>query len=268
MSEENLSAEYKLPWYDSRWLCCYRHAKDILRKGYPGQLEEFEQAFDILRTDLSFEEQHIKNFLPEARIAEFRKLISELPREAFEKHELLHFGRFVIHDQPEFVQLQLELLDEATKLAGEPLEPSYSFLALYHNLGNCLPHMDAPLAKWTLDICLDQTDVWPIYFSKILPWPEDFDNQAVDNNWHQNILNDKNSSFTEYRMKEGEALFFSGSSQWHYRPRIEPKFKQNYCHLLFLHYYPRGARSLLDPNNWAEMFSIPEFTQLYYPDTY
>ena len=31
--------------------------------------------------------------------------------------------------------------------------------------------MDAPDAKWTLDLCNEQSDAWPIHFSRIMPWP-------------------------------------------------------------------------------------------------
>lgn len=273
MKTDTQTEDHDLPWYDSNWLICYRHAKSILRNGYPDRLAEFEQAFGLLRTDLNFKEKLIPNFLTESRLQEYRKLIKELPQTTLEKHELLTFGRLVVHDHPVFDQLQLELVDEVSKLAGQQLESSYNFLALYNNLGYCQPHMDAPSSKWTLDICLEQSETWPICFSNIQPWPEDYQantavNAAEDEGWQQRILNDPSNVFTEYAMTEGEALFFSGSSQWHYRPRIKQKVKQNFCHLLFLHYIPKGTGELVNPNLWAKLFAIPEFDQIEYSEEY
>lgn len=268
MTSDDRVENYDLPWYDSNWLACYRQAKAILQLGYPDKVADFSRAFDILRTDLSFKEHHLPNFLSTSQLAAYRNLINDLPQETLEKHEILNFGRLVVHDHPEFDQLQRDLTEEVSQLAGQALEPSYNFLALYNNLGYCQPHMDAPSAKWTLDICLQQSETWPILFSNIQPWPEDYQEEAEAAAWQEKILADESNAFTEYRMKEGEALFFSGSSQWHYRPRIEQKVKQNFCHLLFLHYIPKGAGELVNPNQWSKLFSIPELSEIEYSDEY
>ena len=34
--------------------------------------------------------------------------------------------------------------------------PAYNFLSLYTQLDICEPHMDAPKAKWTLNVCIEQ----------------------------------------------------------------------------------------------------------------
>jgi len=260
MSQVTPAEHHHLPWYDSSWLSCYLQAKDIIEYHYSNRLTEFEQAFNILRTDSNFKQQKVSNLIPEFDLTSIKQLIKELSSEQLEKHELLNFGRFVVHDHPVFDKLQEELTEELSRLAGESLEPSYNFLALYNNLGYCQPHMDAPNAKWTLDICLEQSQVWPIYFSQIQPWPEDFD--STDRQWQKSILNDSANQFTEYKMKEGDALFFSGSSQWHYRPRIEQRVKKNFCNLLFLHYIPKGTRELVNPNLWANLFSMPELNRI------
>ena len=251
---------YRLPWYDSNWLSCYHQAREIVESYYPQRLKEFEQAFDILRTDQSFKEKKISDLLSKSRLADLKQLVKDIPAEKLEKHELLTFGRFVVHDHPVFDQLQSELTETVSKLANQPLEPSYNFLALYNNLGYCQPHMDAPNAKWTLDICLEQSQVWPIFFSQIQSWPKGF--APDENQWQKRILTDSANTFTEHAMQEGEALFFSGSSQWHYRPRIQQKIKQNYCNLLFLHYIPTGTKELVNPNLWSDLFSMPELSHI------
>lgn len=254
------SENYQLPWYDSSWLSCYLQAREIVNSFHPDYLEEFEQSFEILRTDLGFQQKKVPGLISNDRIKELKQLISKLSTEQLEKHELINFGRFVVHNHPVFDRLQQELTAELSTLANEPLEPSYNFLALYNNLGYCQPHMDAPNAKWTLDICIEQSQEWPIYFSQIQPWPRHF--VEMDNQWPKRIIENPDNQFTEYKMKEGEALFFSGSSQWHYRPRIQQRVKQNYCNLLFLHYIPQGTADLVNPNKWSEIFSIPELSHI------
>jgi hypothetical protein len=63
--------------------------------------------------------------------------------------------------------MQRELVARVSDLVGEEVEPSYNFLSLYTRMGIFEPHLDAPSAKWTLDICIDQSEPWPIYFSQI-----------------------------------------------------------------------------------------------------
>ena len=164
----------------------------------------------------------------------------------------------MIHNHPFFNQLQVELKDFVSQAVGEQVEASYNFLSLYNNFGVCAVHMDAPLAKWTLDVCIEQSHPWPIYFSQAQPWPEDFSCNMQD--WELSIKQDPANQFTAYSLQEGEAIIFSGSSQWHYRERIPKQAQQNYCHLVFFHFYPTGMRKVLDPKNWVDVFDIAELS--------
>ena len=75
-----------------------------------------------------------------------------------EKQELFNFGRLVVHDHPYFNQIQNTMTDLVSEIAQEPVEAYYNFLSLYNNLGVCEVHMDALSAKWTLDVCINQSD--------------------------------------------------------------------------------------------------------------
>ena len=55
---------------------------------------------------------------------------------------------------------------------------------------------------------------------------------------------------------------FGGSSQWHYRERIPRPHKDNFCHLVFLHFVPAGAGHLTHASKWAEHFGLPELANL------
>ena len=62
-------------------------------------------------------------------------------------------------------------------------------------------------------------------------------------------------------MEPGQAILFSGSSQWHYRNAMPALSTKSSCDLLFLHFIPRGTRELLNPLNWARLFDIPELVK-------
>jgi len=178
------------------------------------------------------------------------------------KHEKLFFdfGRLVVHDHPFFNQIQNTITDVVSEIVQEPVEPYYNFLSLYNNFGVCKVHMDALFAKWTLDVCIDQSEPWPIYLSQVLPWPENLTHDGEE--WESEITNDPDNIFSEYKLNIGESIIFSGSSQWHYRERIIQKKQQNFCHLIFFHFIPEGTREIIEPTNWARLFKTPELTKM------
>lgn len=113
-----------------------------------------------------------------------------------------------------------------------------------------------PRAKWTLDLCIDQSDVWPIHFSEIVPWPEDFSYKGDD--WQAHVKQSRDLHFTSYGLQPNEAVLFSGSSQWHYRDNLTNVTTGGFCNLLFFHYLPKGMREIVRPKNWPEIFGISE----------
>lgn len=255
-----MATDTTLPWYDSPWLQAYLKAKAIISEIRPDALKEFESAMAVFRAPGQFQTKHLSDVLTADELSSVIAIIAGLQQEELEKHELMGFGRMVVHDHPEFTRLQHTFTDRVSELAGEELEVSYNFLSLYNNLGVCQPHMDAPSAKWTLDICLDQSEPWPISFSQVVPWPEDF--RLVQDDWRQQIVADPALEFSTHAPEVNEAILFTGANQWHYRDRISRGQAQNYCHLLFFHYIPKGSRDLLEPENWAKLFNIPELHSL------
>lgn len=248
------------PWYDSPWLYAFTQAKSIIRATCPERLDDFIAAFEPLQTAPDFQVVECPQVFSEEKLVEIRALVKEIQTREYEKHELFSFGRLVMHDLPFFSQLQAELTPLVSAAVGQAVEPRYNFLSLYNNLGICKIHMDAPSAKWTLDVCIDQSDIWPIHFSQIVPWPEDFAYPGDD--WEAHIKNDPGNHFTSYELTPGNGIIFSGSSQWHYRDRIVRVTKENFCHLLFLHYIPKGTQGLMSPKKWAAHFGIPELANL------
>lgn len=249
-------ASRERPWYDSNWLNQYIAAKSIIRRIRPSLLPDFVAAFAPLRTRPDFEVRALSASLTAEDLSEVRRIIADLPVRAHETHEVDRFGRTVVHDHPRFTEMQLKLEALVSEAAGEAVESAYNFLSLYSELGVCEPHMDAPQAKWTLDICIDQSRPWPIHFSQIVDWPEAFSPGAAD--WRDAVRSDPGLVFTPRVMEPGEALLFSGSSQWHYRDAMPDAEPGDFCNLLFFHYIPAGTKTLVDSANWARLFDLPE----------
>jgi len=253
-----------LPWYDSYWLTSYIRARSHLAEHHPALLPEFLAALAPLRTAPDFRIRQI----PQLFDADTRRQLLELvasTRPAEAKHHELHtFGRLVTHDAPLLSALQADLLPRVSEWAGEELEASYNFLSMYNNLGVCNPHMDAPAAKWTLDYCISQSAPWPILFSQVLPWPEQW--HGDQENWVARIKHDPENVFSSYLLEENQALLFAGSSQWHYRERIAQRQRNNYCNLAFFHFIPKGLRPWCDPGNWPALLGVPELKELVYAE--
>ena len=247
----------RYPWYDSRWLETYADAKAWIARHRPSKLPEFERGLAPLRTDPGFETRKISRVFDAATHGRIRETIEGLGRERLELHEVRDFGRFIVHDIPYFTELQNGLTDLVSDAVGERVEPCYNFLSLYTKAGSCAPHMDAPMAKWTLDVCIDQSAAWPIHFSQVVDWPdEDFRREP---GWEERIKRDPHLHYSTFSLLPSEAVIFSGSSQWHFRDRMPTSGAPGgFCNLLFFHYFPAGMRELCDPANWHEIFDVPE----------
>ncbi|MGH9603463.1 MAG: hypothetical protein ACRD24_13865 [Terriglobales bacterium] len=259
-TERRPAKSERFPWYDSVWLASYTRAQSIIQKVKPGVLAEFVNAFQVFRTRPDFQARLLQNVIDAPTLEEIRRLRSTLRPTNLELHEAHMFGRFVVHDHPVFTEIQERLVPVVSEAVGEPVESAYNFLSLYGARGVCRVHMDAPKAKWTLDLCVNQNVPWPIYLSQVCPWPESA-NAWAGEDWEGRIKRSPSLHFTSYTLEPGQALVFSGSSQWHYREPIPDAGGRQFCDLLFLHFIPRGTAELVRPENWARLFGIPELSE-------
>jgi hypothetical protein len=250
------------PWYDSVWLTEYDRAKAIIRTVRPDALEAFVDAFRMFHTRPDFEVQRLERPFDNDTLAEIRARVTSLRPTDLELHEARRFGRFIVHDHWFFTELQRRAIPLVSEVVGEPVEPSYNFLSLYTAMGVCPVHMDAPKAKWTFDLCIDQSVPWPIYFSQVCPWPDSESEAWRDEDWEGSLKRSTSLRFTPYTLQPGQAVVFSGSSQWHYRDAMPDVGGQQFCNLLFLHFIPSGTTELVQPKNWARLFGIPELLAL------
>jgi hypothetical protein len=250
----------RYPWYDSGWITRYVRAKELIRRVRPDKLPDFVQTFECLRTRPDFQVREFSRVVDDATMREMRGAVRTLPVAQLKIHEVRNFGRFVVHDLPFFTELQQSLTGFVSEAAGETVESHYNFLSIYTRLGVCPVHMDAPKAKWTLDLCIDQSEPWPIHLSQVLPWPEQFACEGDD--WQESIKRAPEHRFTPYSLEPGKALLFSGSSQWHYRDALPATGKDHFCHLVFFHFVPKGMREKVEPKNWPDLFGIPELADV------
>jgi hypothetical protein len=194
-------------------------------------------------------------------LANIRRCIRAMHPSDLELHEAHTFGRFVVHNHVNFAELHHRLTPIVSLAAAEEVEPSYNFLCLYGSMGACPPHLDAPNAKWTLDLCIDQGAAWPIHISHVNSWPDSASELVTGPDWEHELKYSPQLRFTSYAMKPGQALVFSGSSQWHYREPIPAEEPCQFCDLLFFHFIPKGTAELVQPENWTRLFGVPELSR-------
>jgi hypothetical protein len=60
----------------------------------------------------------------------------------------------------------------------------------------------------------------------------------------------------------GDALIFSGASQWHYRDSLSRAGGPSFSTMLFFHFIPKGMGELVIPENWGRIFDVPELTHV------
>jgi hypothetical protein len=256
MTLQRLSGQ-RYPWYDSLWLTRYVQAKQLLQRIRPEKLTEFIGAFKPLRTHAEFFPVRVESVFSDSVMSEIRRAIATLKPLDLELHEARRFGRFVVHNHEYFTDLQRSVVGLVSEAVGETVEPSYNFLSMYTKNGVVPIHMDAPNAKWTLDICVNQPTAWPIFLSQVNPWPEDLELPPGD--WESGLKESIKTSVRSYALEPGNGLVFSGSSQWHYREpllSIDPKVSS--CDFLFFHFIPKGSAAIVKPKNWAQLFGVPE----------
>jgi len=261
MNAAQLGAAKQRDRYDVAWLNKFAEAQAIIARVAPARLDEFRHAFDVMRPPPGYSRPRFVPALFSAPDLDgIRATVQRIPKDQLELHEIARFGRFVVHNWPEFTALQQTLTERVSELAGEAVEPSYNFLSLYTRMGVCEPHLDSPPAKWTLDVCVDQSEPWPIYFSQLVPWPESFEERRSLT--VETIKADPALQFRAEVLAPGDAVLFTGTNQWHFRDALPPGPGKRFCELLFFHYIPRGTRELVDPSAWHRYFGIPELAEI------
>lgn len=247
----------RFPWYDSAWLERYLAARDVVAATAPAKLAQFVDAFRVLRTRPDFRPVVLQRPFEDSDLARVRSAIAGLGPDELQLHEAREFRRYVVHDHPLFTQLAQRAVPVVSAAAGEPVEPAYGFLSLYAPGGVCPAHLDSPEAKWTLDLCIEQTAPWPLQVSRVQSW-EEIEATPLAGDWAARVRASPGLGFAAVTLAPGEAVVFSGSAQWHYRDPLPPSGDARGATFLFLHFVPAGTAGLLRPGTWAARFGLPQ----------
>src|SRR5262249_52501662 len=148
----------RYPWYDSNWLTKYVRAKELIQRRRPEKLAEFVQTFECLRTRADFQVKQLARVFDDAILGQIKRTLTTFRLSHLEMPEVGHFGRFVVHDHPFLTELQQSTIELVSEVAGEAVEAGYNFVSLYKKLGVCPVHVDSPQSKWTLDLCIEQSE--------------------------------------------------------------------------------------------------------------
>lgn len=158
---------------------------------------------------------------------------------------LTKFGRRYGHNVPFFVAIHHQLAEYASELFGEKVKPSYVFLSMYDKGGNCPLHIDRPQCRYTIDYLIrqEQVEPWPICVG---PQMSDTERDKIEqshpttNEEQQTIID--TVEWTTVNLKPNEAVCYSGTNAWHYRPEAS----KGTADLVFFHFVPKGFRGTLD----------------------
>jgi hypothetical protein len=151
----------------------------------------------------------------QTHVREVRRLFNGKPWSDSEVPKAIRCNRYEWTNLPLLVDHHYDrkFLRLAEKLFGEPVKPSYAFLAMYGDKSLVPGHIDRQQCKFTIDLCISQSNPWPLMVGK-----------SIDDRKGQ-----------PYILKDGEALAYSGTDQWHYRKKNR---KNQWNNLAFFHFVP------------------------------
>lgn len=179
------------------------------------------QIIDFPRAEFEMVKQHV---------TEVRRLFDWPGIPYHDANEPMKFNRWYWHNAPLLKRLHHSpwLVEKASELAGQRVRPSYCFLSMYGPEGTCPLHSDRPQCQFTIDLLVnyDGAHPWPIYVESQSPSPtvdpKDGTEPFPANGW---------------MLKEGQALFYSGTGQRHFRrPGSEVGLRK--ADLVFFHFVP------------------------------
>lgn len=150
------------------------------------------------------------------------------------------FQRRYVNDVPFFENIHQQLAPYASELFGQKVKPSYSFMSMYYNGGRCPLHIDRKQCRFTIDYLVQQSAdaTWPICISDELT---DVERESIhptemsflDNEpGMQDVIDGR--SWTTVDLRPNDAVCYSGTHSWHYRPTI----LKGTADLVFFHFVP------------------------------
>ena len=166
----------------------------------------------------------IRNLFSEKVHSGIKTFIDEYVQFLPMKTDDTDFMRKYINDVDFFKDLHHKITEYASDMFEENLKPSYSFLSLYENGGQCRLHIDRPQCYRTIDYLITQEDSnpWPLYIGspisdekrKELDEVEQLSEYIAEH--EEQILS--STKWSKLLMNPNDAALYSGTHSWHYRP--------------------------------------------------
>lgn len=181
---------------------------------------------------MSFEPFVIDDCLSLSMHKKIELIVEDLKERQCGEEDNLVFNRRQIHNHPFFVQLHKRLLSKACEIFKEDLKASYSFLSMYGSQGLCPLHTDRPTCFRTIDLCISQKEIWPIYVNSMTKLIE-FGPQHPD---FDKLSPQIKATSKRYDLIPGQAICYSGTDHPHWRNPIQV---DNFCDLVFFHFVPK-----------------------------
>jgi alkylated DNA repair dioxygenase AlkB len=175
----------------------------------------------------------IKNLLQDQLFNKLREHCEGLKKSQLIKKDNDFLGRDILKNDPHLFTLHHKLLTPlAIKFFKEDLVPTYNFLSLYRRgQGNLPLHVDNEECYQTIDICLSQKEIWPLYINHkdLLKENEVLDVLSLSDDEKRYFENNS----TSYNLEPGDAIFYSGTECPHWRHPIQ---EDNFCDMALFHF--------------------------------
>lgn len=149
----------------------------------------------------------VKNFFSADLMELLRFRTNEIKNNPKTSEDRKVFFRKQAYNPDPFKTLHILMQERVAHYFPEAVKPSYVFLSMYDDEKSICPvHTDREQCKYTIDVCIDQKEPWPL------------------------IIDGKS-----YLLMPGDAVIYSGTDHPHYRDRIAAG---NFCDLVFFHFVP------------------------------
>ena len=155
------------------------------------------------------------------------------------------FNRRYGHNIPFFTDIHYQLADFASDVFRERVKPSYCFLSMYENGGQCPLHIDRPQCRYTIDYLIRQesNDPWEIKVGQAMSdsaRDEITEGHPIDEEERQLIID--STKWTSASLEPNDAVCYSGTNSWHYRPDKS----SGKVDLVFWHFVPENFNGPLN----------------------
>jgi hypothetical protein len=177
----------------------------------------------------------IKQFIGHSLLEKIRDRVRVLKESGklFEDNEIFH--RLKVRNDPALRKIHQLIIHQLALSYLPPTSPSYCFLSLYREgKGICPVHVDKEYCEWTVTVCLNQSEPWPLYINSEL-FTEDL-SQVDFFNLKEEEKRIYTTSSKEYLLEPGDAIIYSGTRHPHWRKQLAPG---NFCDLVFFHFTER-----------------------------